>query len=82
MVLDDTFITLGNPCLEEVYKLKITAQPHKVAVMRWGNDLKEGGLIAWTDEATVVPISVCSQISIFIAMKNSNKMNNEQGGCR
>ena len=26
-VLDDTFITLGNSCLEEVYKLKITAQP-------------------------------------------------------
>ena len=47
-VLDHGFISLGNPYLEEVYKLKMTDQPLKVAIMRWGNHLEEGGLIAWT----------------------------------
>ena len=80
-MLDDSFITLGNLCLEEVYKLKITAQPHKVAVMRLGNDLKEGGIIACTDEATVVPIiqdQVFNMLSDFHFYCHEKQQQNEQ----
>ena len=50
-------ITPANPSLRAVYRIKLRAQLYlEVAVLKWGNMLEEGGLIAWTtnDSASII----------------------------
>ena len=56
-VLTEECITLGNPSLRAVYKIKFRAELYlEVAILKWGDVHEEGGLIAWTihDSASII----------------------------
>ena len=56
-MLTEECITLGNPSLRAVYKIKFRAELYlEVAILKWGDVHEEGGLIAWTihDSASII----------------------------
>ena len=84
-VLTEECITLGNPSLRAVYRIKLRAQLYlEVAVLEWCDVLEEGGLIAWTtpDSTSIILLvndeQMFNMLSDFHIYCHGRQQQNEQ----